>query len=92
MATEDTTLELMVHTGAVMVIMEVVKMLAEVEIGKLVLEMEDRGETMDIQMEDKAEVMVVETEDRGETRVLETGVGEEEAITAQKGRKVELEP
>ena len=65
---------------------------AEVEIGKPVHEMEDRGETMDIKMEDKAEVMAIEMEDRGETRALETGVGEEEAITAQKERKVELEP
>ena len=68
LVTEDTTLGLMVQTGAIMVMEEI--MMLGVEIGKLVIQMEDRGET----------------------RVLDTGVGEEEVITAQRERKVELEP
>ena len=68
LVTEDTTLGLMVQTGAIMVMEEI--MMPWVEIGKLVIQMEDRGET----------------------RVLDTGVGEEEVITAQRERKVELEP
>ena len=67
LATEDTTLGLMVLTGAIMVMEEIIML--GVEIGKLVIQME-----------------------KGETRVLDTVVGEEEASTAQREKKVELEP
>ena len=68
LVTEDTTLGLMAPPRALMPMEEM--MMPWVEIGKLVIQMEDRGET----------------------RVLDTGVGEEEVITAQRERKVELEP
>ena len=68
LATEDTTLGLMVPTGAIMVMEEIIML--GVEIGMLVIQMEEKGET----------------------RVLDTVVGEEEASTAQRERKVELEP
>jgi len=47
LATEDITMELMFQTGALMVMEEVMEeiMMPGVEIGKLVIQTEDRGET-----------------------------------------------